>query len=176
MTAATTIDPQLMRTCMSQFASGVTVVTGIDEAGNPLGFACQSFASLSLDPALILICVDHGGRSWPQIAPSGKFSVNVLAEEQGDLVSRFGSSRGQRFEGLDWHESPLGTPALPDTLLRVDCEVHEVLPGGDHDIVVGRVQELALGEPNAPMLFFRGKIGIRKEIRVESHTLGWGWE
>lgn len=176
MATATTVDPLLMRACMGQFASGVTVVTGVDEQGVPLGFACQSFASLSLDPALILICVDHRGRSWPQIAPSGKFSVNVLGEGQDDLVSRFGSSRGLRFEGLDWHYSAQGTPSLPGVLLRVHCEVHEVLPGGDHDIIVGRVTDLEQGDGGDPMLFFRGKIGIRHEIAVETHTLGWGWE
>ncbi len=154
---------------MGSFASGVTVVTGLDDDG-PTGFTCQSFASVSLDPPLVLFCADHRGRAWPRIRETGRFCVNVLAEDQRDLCDRFGSSRGLRFEGLDWNESHWGTPSLPSVLLRVHAEVHSVHLAGDHDVVIGRVLDLetdtsASGEasaprrptaPQRPMVFYRG--------------------
>lgn len=148
-----------MRRAMGIFASGVTVVTGLDDDG-PVGFACQSFASVSLDPPLVLFCADHGGRSWPRIRATGRFSVNVLGEDQDELCGRFGSSRGARFDGLDWSVSAWGTPSLPQVMLRVHAEVHAVHTAGDHDIVIGRVLELEPGTPERPMIFYRGKFGV----------------
>ncbi|WP_300681911.1 flavin reductase family protein [Nocardioides sp.] len=175
MSVLTAPTPHEMRRHMGQFASGVTVVTGTAADGSPLGFACQSFASLSLEPPLILICVDHGGRSWPQIAPQGVFTVHVLGADQGELCERFGSSRGRRFEGLDWTTSALGTPSLPDVLLRVHARVHQVVPAGDHDIVIGEVAGLEHDRDANPMLFFRGRLGMPDHIQVSTETLGWGW-
>ncbi len=175
MTVLTRPTPTQMRRCMGQFASGVTVVTGTSPEGAPLGFACQSFASLSLDPPLVLICVDHGGRSWPRMAAAGVFSVHVLSADQRDLCDRFGSSRGRRFEGLDWTLSPLGTPSLPDVLLRVHTRVQRVIPAGDHDIIVGEVEALEQCRDADPMLFFRGRLGVPDHHQVAGETLGWGW-
>lgn len=175
MSVLTSPTPDLMRRCMGQFASGVTVVTGTAADGSPLGFACQSFASLSLDPALILICVDHSGRSWPLMREQGAFTVNVLGADQAELCQRFGSSRGLRFDGLDWTTSPLGTPSLPDVLLRVHASVHQIVPAGDHDIVVGRVESLEPVRDANPMLFFRGRLGMPDHIQVPSESSGWGW-
>lgn len=176
MSVMTTVDPALMRQCMGRFASGVTIVTGTGPDGAPLGFACQSFASLSLEPPLILICVDHSGRSWPLIESQGVFSVQVLAEDQDDLCARFGSSRGRRFEGLDWSPSVLGTPSLDDVLLRVHARIERVVTAGDHDIVVGEVVALERGRDADPMLFYRGRLGIPGRITVPTDSLGWGWE
>jgi len=173
-----TVTPQEMRRVMGQFASGVTVVTGLDACG-PVGFACQSFASVSLDPPLVLFCADHGGRSWPRIRETGRFSVNVLGEGQGELCARFGSSRGARFEGLDWETSAWGTPALRDVLTRVHCDVETVHVAGDHDIVVGRVLELEWVGAHSPMLFFRGGFGLPQPVPAPVAGLPpreWGWE
>jgi 3-hydroxy-9,10-secoandrosta-1,3,5(10)-triene-9,17-dione monooxygenase reductase component len=161
-----------MRRAMGTFASGVTVVTGID-GGEPVGFACQSFASVSLEPPLVLFCADHRGRAWPRIRGAGRFTVNVLAEDQGEVCSRFGSSRGRKFEGLVWHESLWGTPALQGVLLHVHCAVHAVHVTGDHDVVIGRV--LAIDPPddeNRPMIFFRGEFGIGTAVPAPEL---WGW-
>lgn len=169
------VDALEMRRAMGQFASGITIVTGTDTDGQPLGFACQSFSSLSLDPALILICVDERSRSWPLIAETGRFTVNVLAADQSEMCNRFGSSTGARFEGLDWTFSDLGTPSLPDALMRVHARVHSVVAGGDHSIVIGEVAELDIVRQANPLLFFRGKMGIPDEI-AELRGCGWGWE
>ncbi|MGW6333103.1 flavin reductase family protein [Nocardia rhamnosiphila] len=153
------VSPAAMRSALSQFASGVTVVTGNDEQG-PIGFACQSFASVSLDPPLILFCADHRGRSWPRLRAAGLFTVNVLNEEQADLCARFGSRDGRKFDGLDCETSKWSTPLLPGVLMRVHAEVSEVHRAGDHDVVIGRVLELETVARKAPMIFFRGKFGI----------------
>lgn len=157
------------RYAMGHFASGVTVVTGMD-GSEPVGFTCQAFASVSLDPPLVLFCADHRGASWARIRATGRFCVNVLAAHQDELCARFGSRAGRRFDGLDWHPSPWGCPALPDVLLRVHGQIAEVHRAGDHHVVIGEVlgleqpqEESAVGRRGrqaAPMLFFRGRLGL----------------
>uniref|UniRef100_A0AAU3H7U2 Flavin reductase family protein n=1 Tax=Streptomyces sp. NBC_01401 TaxID=2903854 RepID=A0AAU3H7U2_9ACTN len=165
--------PQRMRGVMGGFASGVTVVTGMSREGDPVGFACQSFASVSLEPALVLFCADHRGRAWPRIRESGRFAVNILAEEQTDLCGRFGSGKGRKYEGLDWEVSRWGTPSLPGVLTRVHADVYEVHGAGDHDVVVGRVVALETVADRRPMLFFRGGFGIGSPA-VAPDPWGWG--
>ncbi|MFC4059138.1 flavin reductase family protein [Planomonospora corallina] len=171
--------PAEMRRAMGSFASGVTVVTGAD-GGEAVGFACQAFASVSLEPPLVLFCADHSGRTWPRIRRNGRFCVNVLGEDQVDLCGRFGSSRGKKFEGLDWDLSRWGTPALRGVLLRVHAEVYGVHVAGDHDVVIGRVLELepeTAGE-RRPMIFFRGRFGVDERESPVRPPIGpgtWGW-
>lgn len=165
--------PREMRTAMGSFASGVTVVTGYDD--EPVGFACQSFASVSLEPPLVLFCADHRGRAWPRIRSTGRFTVNVLGEDQRDLCDRFGSSRGEKYDGLDWTMSAWDTPSLPGVLMRVHAEVHSVHVEGDHDVVVGRVLQLETAEDDSrPMLFFRGRFGI-EDLHTRLAPTLWGW-
>ncbi|MEV0783852.1 flavin reductase family protein [Streptomyces sp. NPDC050423] len=166
--------PLRMRRTMGTFASGVTVVTGIGRDGDPAGFACQSFASVSLEPALVLFCADHRGRAWPRIRESGRFAVNILAEEQSDLCGRFGSARGRKFEGLDWEVSRWGTPSLPGVLTRVHADVQDVRGAGDHDVVVGRVLALEAVTDQRPMLFFRGGFGVGGPVAAVPDPWGWG--
>ena len=159
---------------MGAFASGVTVVTGMDGT-EAVGFACQSFASVSLEPPLVLFCADHRGKAWPRIRTSGRFTVNVLAEEQVDVCGRFGSARGAKYDGLEWDVSTWGTPALRDVLLRVHCEVHEVHVAGDHDVVIGRVLEVENCGDARPMIFFRGRFGVDPEPAfLPPEPWGWG--
>ena len=165
--------PQEMRHAMSSFASGVTIVTGQDDDG-PTGFACQSFASVSLTPPLVLFCADHRGRAWPRIRTSGRFTVNVLAEDQTGLCGRFGSSTGLKFDGLDWTTSAFGTPSLPDVLCRVHAEVHAVHTEGDHDVVIGRVLALETPRADAPLIFYKGRFGTDGHtVHVPPNLFGW---
>lgn len=170
--------PREMRTAMGSFATGVTIVTGCDD-GEPVGFACQSFASVSLEPPLVLFCADHRGRAWPRIKHAGRFTVNVLSEDQRELCDRFGSSRGAKYDGLGWELSSWGTPSLPGVLLRVHAEVGSVHTEGDHDVVVGRVLELetrpeTAGGEERPMLFYRGRFGI-EDMHAQLAPNFWGW-
>ncbi|MFC5819003.1 MULTISPECIES: flavin reductase family protein [Nonomuraea] len=171
------IDPPTtaeFRRAMGMFASGVTVVTGLDD-GEPVGFTCQSFASVSLEPPLILFCADHRGRAWPRIRKSGRFCVNVLGEDQVELCGRFGSSTGGKFDGLGWDLSRWGVPALRDVLLRVHGEVRDVHVAGDHDVVIGLVRELEPVTEQQPMLFYRGRFGLGERRPGEPGANLWSW-
>lgn len=152
-------DPAELRRVLGMFASGVVIVTG-DAADGPAGFACQSFASVSLDPPLVLFCPGRTSRSWPAIAPSARFVVNVLAADQQAVSARFAQSGVDKFAGLAWRPSPWG-PVLPDVLAVVQCTVEDVHPAGDHEIVVGRVQQLITHREHGPLVFFRGGYGVR---------------
>jgi flavin reductase (DIM6/NTAB) family NADH-FMN oxidoreductase RutF len=147
-----------MRLVLGQLATGVTIVTGSD-GGQPVGFACQSFTSVSLDPPLVLFCPAHTSSSWPRIRRGGVFSVDVLADDQLDICTAFATSGGNKFEGLPWHETPWG-PCIDDVLATVHCDIEAVHPAGDHDVVIGQVRQLVTHREAAPLLFFRGQFGL----------------
>ena len=152
------IEPSEMRRVLGHFASGVTVVTGTHDGG-PVGFACQSFTSVSLDPPLVLFCPAQTSSTWPLIRAAGSFSVNVLAEDQVELCKQFAVSGGDKFAGLTWHETPWG-PSLDGVLATVSCDVEQVHPAGDHDVVIGRVRQLVTHREVGPLLFFKGQFGL----------------
>tara|TARA_R110000850_G_scaffold270071_4_gene402860 strand:- start:435 stop:920 length:486 start_codon:yes stop_codon:yes gene_type:complete len=147
------------RDAMSQFCTGVVVVSGQTEAG-PAGFSVQSFVSVSLDPPLIAVCPALGSTSWPKIRDLPNFGINILGVHQEDLCKRFASPNIDRFEGVAWTPSPYGTPMLDDTLGFIDCALEAEHDAGDHALVVARVLEFQLHEPlRNPLLFFRGSFG-----------------
>jgi len=147
-----------MRRVLGAFVSGVTIVTGAGESG-PVGFACQSFASVSLDPPLVLFCAAHTSQSWPRIRASGSFVVNVLAEDQQDVCRVFATAGADRFAGLAWHETRWG-PALDEVLASVMCDIEAVHPAGDHDVVIGHVRQLLTSREHGPLVYFRGAFGL----------------
>ncbi|MFC9553030.1 3-hydroxy-9,10-secoandrosta-1,3,5(10)-triene-9,17-dione monooxygenase reductase subunit [Rhodococcus sp. NPDC056960] len=164
--AAEAIDPRRFRTVLGQFCTGVTIITTIDD-GEPVGFACQSFAALSLEPPLVLFCPTKTSRSWAAIERSGAFCVNVLAEEQQSTCARFGSRDPDKFAGIDWTESPLGSPILTGSLAHIDCSLESVHDGGDHWVVFGRVSSLSEIREERPLLFYRGQYtGIEPDKTV----------
>ncbi len=121
------------------------------------GFACHSFAALSLDPPLVLFCPTKASCSWAAIERSGRFAVNVLAEEQQSTCARFGSREPDKFAGIDWTPSPLGSPILTGSLAHIDCTVETVHDGGDHYVVFGRVHSMSEIKTERPLLFYRGQ-------------------
>jgi 3-hydroxy-9,10-secoandrosta-1,3,5(10)-triene-9,17-dione monooxygenase reductase component len=152
------IDAGTFRNVLGQFCTGITVITTMS-GDTPVGFACQSFAALSLDPPLVLFCPTKVSRSWRAIEASGRFCVNVLTEKQKDVSARFGSRDADKFAGLDWELSSLGSPVIAGSLAHIDCTIAGVHEGGDHYVVFGAVQSLS--EPPAikprPLLFYRGQ-------------------
>ncbi|MFF6985261.1 flavin reductase [Streptomyces sp. NPDC010273] len=149
------------RRVLGTFATGVTVITapaGPGEPG-PAGFACQSFSALSLDPPLVVFMVGRTSTTWPRIARAGVFCVNVLGAHQGELCRGFAVSGTDKFAGVPYDASPVsGSPRLADAAAWVDCTIHAVHTGGDHLIVVGRVDALGADEgEGAPLLFHRGR-------------------
>ncbi|WP_406307414.1 flavin reductase family protein [Streptomyces sp. NBC_00885] len=153
------VDPGEFRRVLGHFATGVTVVTAYDEMG-PAGFACQSFASLSLDPPLIAFMVARTSTTWPRIAGAGAFCVNVLGAHQGELCRGFAVSGADKFAGVPYDRAPAtGSPRLESVPAWIDCTIQAVHTGGDHLIVVGRVAALGAADEAAPLLFHRGKFG-----------------
>ncbi|MER6182508.1 flavin reductase family protein [Streptomyces sp. NPDC001652] len=155
------VGPVEFRRVLGSFASGVAVVTSPAAEGEdgPAGFACQSFAALSLDPPLVAFMVGRTSTTWPRIARAGVFCVNVLAAHQGELCRGFAVSGADKFAGVAFDAAPAsGSPQLADTLAWIDCTIHAVHTGGDHLIVVGRVDALGAGdEDRAPLLFHKGR-------------------
>lgn len=153
------VDPAEFRRVLGHFATGVTVVTAHDPDG-PAGFACQSFASLSLDPPLVTFMVARTSTTWPRIARAGAFCVNVLGAEQGALCRGFAVSGADKFAGVTYGAAPAtGSPLLASVPAWVDCRIQAVHTGGDHLIVVGRVEALGAADGVAPLLFHRGAFG-----------------
>jgi 3-hydroxy-9,10-secoandrosta-1,3,5(10)-triene-9,17-dione monooxygenase reductase component len=145
----------VFRATVGHFASGVVIVTGT-AAGVPTGLTCQSFFSLSLDPPLIAIAVGKSSASWPAIAASGAFCVNVLPEDQAELCRAFSRSGTDKFAGVAWTPAPTGSPRLDNALAWIDCRIEAIHPAGDHHLVIGSVADLAAGDGN-PLLYFRGR-------------------
>lgn len=150
---------QDFRKVLGHFPTGVTVITGAGPDG-PVGLTIQSFMSLSLDPALILISIDHKSKSWPVIAEGSKFAVNVLSAGQEGVAMAFARSGGPKYEGVEWTPGPrTGAPLLQGAQAWIECEIWRTYDGGDHEIIVGSVLDLsASADPEShPLLFTRSK-------------------
>jgi flavin reductase (DIM6/NTAB) family NADH-FMN oxidoreductase RutF len=147
------IDSTLFRHVMGRFASGVTVVTTGHE-GRLAGLTVSSFTSLSLQPTLVLVCVDRGASSHDAIAAAGQFAVNILAEGQEYLSRRFASNEPDKFTEGTYELSPRGLPLISGALARIECRLHSTLPGGDHTIFVGAVLDASCSE-GRPLLYYR---------------------
>lgn len=155
------LDPAEFRRVLGSFATGVAVVTAppATTGGSPAGFACQSFTSLSLAPPLVAFMVGRTSSTWPRIARAGVFCVNVLGADQGELCRAFAVSGADKFAGVAYDAAPVsGSPRLTGAVAWIDCAIHAVHTGGDHLIVVGRVDALGTADdPPAPLLFHRGR-------------------
>ena len=146
------------RQAMGHFATGVTVVTSIGDDGEPVGTTSSAVTSLSLDPPLVLVCFDHASLTLRAIRSHGAFVVNVLAAPQKHLSANF-ARRGlaAAWDGVRHRPGPTGSPRLHGVLAALECTVENRLPGGDHEIVVGRVRDVELSAGGAaPLLYWRG--------------------
>ncbi|MFL6144797.1 MAG: 3-hydroxy-9,10-secoandrosta-1,3,5(10)-triene-9,17-dione monooxygenase reductase subunit [Labedaea sp.] len=151
----TAVDPVRFRAALGQFCTGVTVVTAL--AGTqPVGFACQAFAALSLDPPLVLFCPGRRSRAWPVIERAGRFCVNVLTHRQRGVSAAFGRSGADKFAAVGWSPAPSGAPVLDGVLTWLDCAVDTVHEAGDHFIVVARITTIGESRNERPLLFYRG--------------------
>ena len=156
---AAVVDPAVMREVLGHFASGVTVVTALTAEG-PLGFTCQSFSSLSLDPPLVAFAPSRTSTTWPQLRDAGRFCVNVLAERQSGLSRQFARSGTDKFAGVEWSPSPHGSPVLDGVVAWIDSALWAEYDGGDHTIVVARVLDLGAHPDRRPLLYHRGSYGL----------------
>ena len=151
-------DPERFRQVLGHFASGITIITASHE-GEPVGFSCQAFAALSLDPPLVLFCPARSSSTWPRIEQAGFFCANVLTAEQGHLATLFGRTRSDRFSGIDWVPDSSGSPIIDGVLTWIGCQILDVHTIGDHYVVIGQVLELGECGPDRPLLFYRGRYG-----------------
>jgi 3-hydroxy-9,10-secoandrosta-1,3,5(10)-triene-9,17-dione monooxygenase reductase component len=148
------VSPASFREALGHFASGLVIVTGMD-GDDPCGLTCQSFASLSLDPPLVVFCPSSRSTTWRRLATARRFCINVLGQHQRDLSERFGRSREDKFAGVPWREGRNGSPRLDGAIAHIECDLHSVHPGGDHDIATGAVTDLSVHAQADPLLFFR---------------------
>lgn len=133
------------------------MVTGIDRG--PVGFTCQAFAALSLDPPMVVIAPSKASKSWPRIARMRAFCANILASNQAGLARAFSVSGADKFAGVGWDESPVsGAPILRGAVAWAECRLEEIYEGGDHQLATARVVMLGQGD-GPPLLFYRGGFG-----------------
>lgn len=152
-------DDRAFRAAMSQFCTGVVVVTGVHDA-RPVGFAAQSFVSVSLAPPLVSICPSRTSTTWPLLRAAGRFGINILGADQHGVCMAFARSGGDKFAEFAWTPSAMGTPVLDGALGFVECVLEAEHEAGDHTLVLGRVLGLSvMSAERSPLLFFRGRYG-----------------
>jgi flavin reductase (DIM6/NTAB) family NADH-FMN oxidoreductase RutF len=146
------VDPAEFRRALGQFASGVTVVTTRDRLGQPLGLTVSAFCSLSLDPPLVLVCIDRRSDAHAGFQASGLLGVSVLAEDQEDWSRRFASGGSAKFTGARLTTGASGVALVPGALAHLECRIAASHPAGDHLIYVGEVVQLAV-RPGRPLVY-----------------------
>ncbi len=144
------------RRVLGHFVSGVTLVTTCDEESRPTGLTASAFTSVSLDPPLVLVCVDHKAQSYPALRDAGRFAVNILRSDQEALSRRFASTRLDKFAGVPFTLSRLGLPLIEESLATIECVTVAAHPEGDHTIFVGRVERATVGS-GQPLIYYRGQ-------------------
>jgi flavin reductase (DIM6/NTAB) family NADH-FMN oxidoreductase RutF len=153
------MDPADYRRILGHWVTGVAVVAARDPDGHPCGLTANAVTSLSLDPPLVLVCIEKAADSHDCIRAAGAFSINILAAEQELMARRFAGEGGSaKFDGVAHRLTADGVPVLVDALAWVECRVRDILPGGDHTIFVGHVTA-GDARPGAPLAFFRGGYG-----------------
>ncbi|WP_332872504.1 flavin reductase family protein [Pontibaca salina] len=144
------------REALGCFGTGVTVVTHMTDTG-PLAMTANSFASVSLDPALVLWCAAHRSARHALFAKARNYVIHIMDESQLPLARHF-SRTGHDFTDIEWSKNPEGQPVLADSLARFECELEAVYPGGDHSIILGKVVRFAV-RPGSGLIFKRGQYG-----------------
>jgi flavin reductase (DIM6/NTAB) family NADH-FMN oxidoreductase RutF len=147
-----------------QFPTGVTIVTTMVD-GAPYGLAVNAFASISLEPPLVLVCVAETSSTYPRLFLGDTFAVNVLAHDQAGLVDQFARSGGDKFSGVAWRQGSTGCPILNGTSAYLELEVHSRLPAYTHTIFVGRVLDAGVSDVH-PLVYFNGTLYSSADLRA----------
>ena len=157
------VDKNQFRTALSRFASGVTVVTTLDGEGRPLGITVSAFSSLSLEPPLVLVCIDRDAYVHDAFQASGVFVVNILGADQEELSRLFASREPDKFQRVGYSPGLDGAPVLADTLATLECRLRHAYEGGDHTIFVGEVEHTNVRADAQPLLYYRGGYATIKQ-------------
>ena len=153
------VSPAELRAAMGHFATGVTVITSAGPDGEPVGTTANAVTSLSLEPPLVLVCFELTSATLAAIRHHGAFAVNVLGHRQRQLSANF-AKRGLSavWDDVRHQPGPTGSPRLADVIAVIECTTEHTLPGGDHEIVIGRVRHVETnGDGATPLLFWRGE-------------------
>lgn len=156
LATAPVFDEREFRTALSQFATGVTIITTRDEHGSFFGLTASSFNSVSLSPPLVLWSLSQNARSMPLFTANSHYVINVLAADQAALAERFASRVEDRFEGVEFDLSETGLPILRGASAWFECHNRSRYPEGDHVIFVGEVERYA-ADPKAPLVYHAGR-------------------
>jgi flavin reductase (DIM6/NTAB) family NADH-FMN oxidoreductase RutF len=162
---SSSIDPAVFRRALGSFVTGVTVVTTVDNEGIERGFTANSFASVSLDPPLVLVCLAKSARSFAAFSSVGHFAINILAEDQRGASSAFASSQGTKFSAVTWKPGQTGVPIIDNVVAWFECAFHDKVDAGDHVILVGRVVDYSHSN-RRPLGFYSGNyvnFGLERE-------------
>lgn len=154
------IDVRDFRRALGQFPTGVTIITTKDDNGKPIGVTASSFNSVSVDPPLVLWSVDKGAFSAPIMEKAEHFAVNVLSKGQVDMSNRFAGRSEDKFAGVEYTESPHGSPLFEGCAAQFECKTWSVYEGGDHLIIVGEVLDYRHTEGSAPLVFACGSYAV----------------
>ena len=154
-TTPTTLDPALMKQVNRQFVTGVTVLTAMD-GPTPRGLAVNAFASISLDPPTVMVCVQHTSSTHDCLFRAGHLAINILSTDQLDVVNRFAAKSDDKFAGLDWRPGPFGSPLLDRSSAQMEVEIRERLQASTHTVFICRVVEASV-TGRAPMIYCAGR-------------------
>ena len=156
MTESTQVTAMEWRAAMGRFPSGVTIVTSWSD-GAPVGTTVNAFCSVSLNPPLLLICLDHANPALMPIERSGLFGVNILSAHSGELARLFGKpTETDRFAGLDWRAREGGAPQLDAACMFIDCALEQAHSAGDHKVLIGRGIHIEHATTGPPLLYHKG--------------------
>ncbi len=151
-----TIDPDAFRSVLGRFASGITVLTTLDDAGRDVGMTVSAFCSVSLQPPLVQACVDHAASMYDALQHAERFGVNILGSEQEALSRRFADVEStHRFDGIGYTRGENGVVLLDDALAHIECRVVARYEAGDHTLFIGEVERAAARDAR-PLLYYRG--------------------
>ena len=144
---------------MSLFATGVTVVTSLDEEGTPHSMTANSFTSVCLEPPTVLICVAHGTHTYGYVERNQRFGINILGEEQEDLGVHFARRPEDRAEGMEYHYTIANDeiPMLDNSMVFFGCEVVGSHVYGDHTVYMGEVKQVIQNEAGEPLMFYKSR-------------------
>lgn len=153
------ITPEEFRRASGLWATGVSIVTTVDTAGQPFGLTMNAVTSLSLNPPMFVVCVDNNSDTLAPMSASRVFCINVLASSQQELSNRFAKKGDDKFNGIGHGRGVTGAPLLDGALLAIECEVASVVAGGDHQIMLGTVRRIVTNDvPGVePLLYFGGR-------------------
>ena len=146
------------KAAMANYPTGVTIVTTIDNKNNPIGLTVNSFASVSLDPLLILWSIDKRVSTYHIFKKVDKFAVNILSEDQAAIASLFASRNRDRFANCEWNFSKNNLPIIKGAAAALQCETFKRVEAGDHTILIGEITDISF-ENNPPLLYHARKIG-----------------